>query len=156
MGNDSNLLIILYVQIMPDDFVMQLLRFWEWQWLPAQPCQMLPQIQVMPLSSLRISLADNVQLSLQAWFIQRPAVCHPYHHVKGRQQIQKTLQRGHSAFSEYMGHNCPVYPVIRVKQPTLAWFRTDVAPLFVHFSADNDVTPRLYTRGYWLRPEFFK
>ena len=26
-GNDSNLLIVLYVQIMPDDFVMQLHRF---------------------------------------------------------------------------------------------------------------------------------
>nr|UMW91561.1 putative sugar ABC transport system, periplasmic binding protein YphF precursor [Escherichia coli] len=30
---------------------------------------MLPQIQVMPLNSLRISLADYVQLSLQAGFI---------------------------------------------------------------------------------------
>ena len=27
LGNDSNLLIVLYVQIMPDDFVMQLHRF---------------------------------------------------------------------------------------------------------------------------------
>ena len=44
---------------------------------------MLPQIQVMPLNSLRISLADYVQLSLQAGFIQRPAIRHPYHHVKG-------------------------------------------------------------------------
>ena len=26
-GNDSNLLIVFYVQIMPDDFVMQLHRF---------------------------------------------------------------------------------------------------------------------------------
>ncbi len=31
---------------------------------------------------------------------------------------------------------------------------TDVAPLFVHFSADNDITARLYARGYRLRPEF--
>jgi len=29
-------------------------------------CQMLPQIQVMPLNLLRIPLADDVQLSLQA------------------------------------------------------------------------------------------
>jgi hypothetical protein len=35
------------------------------------------------LNSLRISLADYVQLSLQAGFIQRPAIRHPYHHVKG-------------------------------------------------------------------------
>ena len=41
-----------------------------------------PQIQVMPLNSLRISLADYVQLSLQAGFIQRPAIRHPYHHVR--------------------------------------------------------------------------
>ena len=27
VGNDSNLLIVIYVQIMPDDFVMQLHRF---------------------------------------------------------------------------------------------------------------------------------
>ena len=27
MGNDSNLLVVFYVQIMPDDFVMQLHRF---------------------------------------------------------------------------------------------------------------------------------
>ncbi|EQN87014.1 hypothetical protein G912_04891 [Escherichia coli UMEA 3122-1] len=27
IGNDSNLLIVFYVQIMPDDFVMQLHRF---------------------------------------------------------------------------------------------------------------------------------
>ncbi len=27
MGNDSNLLIVFYVQIVPDDFVMQLHRF---------------------------------------------------------------------------------------------------------------------------------
>lgn len=40
-------------------------------------------LQVMPLNSLRISLADYVQLSLQAGFIQRPAIRHPYHHVKG-------------------------------------------------------------------------
>ncbi|SXN59908.1 DNA gyrase subunit beta [Klebsiella pneumoniae] len=65
-GNDSNLLIVFYVQIVPDDFVMQLHRFGERQGLPAQPCQMLSQIQVVSLNSLRISLADNVQFSLQA------------------------------------------------------------------------------------------
>ena len=71
-GNDSNLLIVFYVQIMPDDLVMQLHRFWERQWLPSQPCQMLSQIQIMSLNALSVTLADNVQLSLQAWFIQRP------------------------------------------------------------------------------------
>ena len=87
-GNDSNLLIVFYVQIMPDDFVMQLHRFWERQRLPSQPCRVLPQIQVMPLTLLRISLADNVQFSLQAWFIKRPAIRHPYHDLKGRQQAR--------------------------------------------------------------------
>ncbi|ENG88966.1 hypothetical protein EC178850_3603, partial [Escherichia coli 178850] len=47
---------------------------------------MLSQIQVMPLNSLSVTLADNVQLSLQAGFIQRPAIRHPYHDLKGRQQ----------------------------------------------------------------------
>ncbi len=58
---------------------------------------MLSQIQVMPLNALSVTLADNVQLSLQAGFIQRPAIRHPYHHLKGRQQAQKTLQRGQRA-----------------------------------------------------------
>ena len=47
-------------------------------------------------------------------------------------------------------------PVIRVKQPALARFSPDIAPLFAHFRADDDVTARLYARGYRLRPEFFK
>lgn len=141
---------------MPDDFVMQIHRFWERQRLPSQPCQVLPQIQVMPLNSLRISLADYVQLSLQAGFIQRPAIRHPYHHVKGWQQAHKTPQRRHSAFTEYVRNNRLPEPVIRVKQPALARFSPDVSPLFVHFRADDDVTARLYARGYRLRPEFFK
>ncbi|SRU90196.1 integrase for IS21, orfA [Shigella sonnei] len=50
----------------------------------GQRCKVNFAIQVMPLNSLRISLADYVQLSLQAGFIQRPAIRHPYHHcVKG-------------------------------------------------------------------------
>ena len=31
VGNDSNLLVVFYVQVMPDDFVMQLHRFGERQ-----------------------------------------------------------------------------------------------------------------------------
>nr|QIZ19107.1 hypothetical protein pRT18-1_294k_tetX_00012 [Escherichia coli] len=117
---------------------------------------MLSQIQVMSLNALSVTLADNVQLSLQAGFIQRPAIRHPYHDLKGRQQAQKTLQCGQSAFTEYVRHNRLPEPVIRVKQPALARFSPDVSPLFVHFRADDDVTARLYARGYRLRPEFFK
>ena len=117
IGNDSNLLIVFYVQIVPDDFVMQLHRFGERQGLPSQPCQMLSQIQVMSLNALSVTLADNVQLSLQA---QRSAIRHPYHDLKGRQQAQKTLQCGQSAFTGYVRHNRLPYPVIRVKQPALA------------------------------------
>ena len=58
---------------------------------------MLSQIQVMSLNALSVTLADNVQLSLQAGFIQQPAIRHPYHDLKGRQQAQKTLQRGKRA-----------------------------------------------------------
>ena len=79
-----------------------------------------------------------------------------YTNLKGRQQAQKTLQCGQSAFTEDVRHNRPPYPVIRVKQPALARFSPDVSPLFVHFRADDDVTARLYARGYRLRPEFFK
>ncbi len=53
-----------------------------------------------------------------------------------------------------MRNNLLPEPVIRVKQPALARFSPDVSPLFVHFRADDDVTARLYARGYLLRPEF--
>ncbi len=62
----------------------------------------------------------------------------------------------HSAFTEYVRNNRLPETVIRVKQPALARFSPDIAPLFVHFSADNHITARLYARGYRLRPEFFK
>lgn len=66
------------------------------------------------------------------------------------------LIRHHRAFTEYVRNNRLPEPVIRVKQPALARFSPDIAPLFVHFRADDDVTARLYARGYRLRPEFFK
>ena len=66
------------------------------------------------------------------------------------------LIRRPSVFTEYVRHNRLPEPVIRVKQPALARFSPDVSPLFVHFRADDDVTARLYARGYRLRPEFFK
>ncbi len=58
---------------------------------PSQPVPgAASQIQVMPLNSLRISLADYVQLSLQAGFIQRPAIrSHPYH----RQRVTRLIRR---------------------------------------------------------------
>ncbi len=66
-------------------------------------------------------------------------------------------QRRHSAFTEYVRSNRLPEPVIRVKQPAaLARFSPDVSPLFVHFRADDDVTARLYARGYRCRAEFFK
>ncbi len=58
--------------------------------------------------------------------------------------------------NEYVRNNRLPETVIRVKQPALARFSPDIAPLFVHFRADDDVTARLYARGYRLRPEFFK
>ena len=75
---------------------------------------MLPQILVMPLNSLRISLADNVQFSLQAGFIKRPAIRHPYHDLKGRQQARKTLQRGQSTLTKDACHHRPAHPAIKL------------------------------------------
>ncbi len=70
--------------------------------------------------------------------------------------LLRSPQRRHSAFTEYVRNNRLPEPVIRVKQPALARFSPDVSPLFVHFRADDDVTARLYARGYRLQPEFFK
>ncbi|SRI15453.1 nitrite extrusion protein 2 [Shigella sonnei] len=76
--------------------------------------------------------------------------------IQGASLAHKTPQRRHSAFTEYVRNNRLPETVIRVKQPALARFSPDIAPLFVHFRADDDVTARLYARGYRLRPEFFK
>lgn len=35
------------------------------------------------------------------------------------------------------------HPVTGVKQPSLMGFASDVVPLFIHFSTDNDVTGRI-------------
>ena len=106
---------------------------------------------LMPLNSLRISLADYVQLSLRAGFIQRPAIRHPYHHVKGDSRL---IRRPSVAIVR--SPNTCATTVFRSQQPALARFSPDIAPLFVHFRADNHITARLYARGYRLRPEFFK
>lgn len=75
---------------------------------------------------------------------------------KGDSRLIRRPSVRHSAFTEYVRNNRLPEPVIRVKQPALARFSPDIAPLFVHFRADDDVTARLYARGYRLRPEFFK
>ena len=116
---------------------------------------MLPQIQVMPLNSLRISLADYVQLSLQAdSYSGQPSVIH----ITTSKGDSRLIRRPSVAIvrSPNTCANRLPEPVIRVKQPALTRFSPDVAPLFVHFRADDDVTARLYARGYRLRPEFFK
>ena len=61
---------------------------------------MLSQIQVMSLNALSVTLADYVQLSLQAGFIQRPAIRHPYHHVFG-ERTMATLGRLMSLLSPF-------------------------------------------------------
>lgn len=155
-GNDSNLLIALYREVVPDDLIMQFHRLWEWQWFPSQPCQMLSEIQIMPLNSLSITLTDNVKLILQPWFIQRPSICHPHYYLKGRQQIQKTLQGCYRPFPKDMSHNTPAYLVIGIEQPAMTWLRPNVAPLLIHFCADNHIAPWMYPRRYWTGPEFFK
>ena len=58
---------------------------------------MLSQIQVMSLNALSVTLADYVQLSLQAGFIQRPAIRHPYHDLKGRQHSSVARVRSPAA-----------------------------------------------------------
>ncbi len=114
----------------------------------------LPQIQVMPLNALSVTLADYVQLSLLAGFIQRPASVIHITTSKGDSRLIRRPSVAIVRSTEYVRNNRLPEPVIRVKQPALARFSPDIAPLFVHFRADDDVTARLYARGYRLRPEF--
>ena len=131
---------------MPDDFVSAAPPILRTTATSVPAVRVLPQIQVMPLNSLRISLADYVQLSLQAGFIQRPAIRHPYHHVKGDSRLIRrpsvAIVRSPNACATTVFRRLSR----RVKQPALARFSPDVSPLFVHFRADDDVTARLYAR----------
>ncbi len=116
---------------------------------------MLPQIQVMPLNALSVTLADYVQLPF--WrdsYSGQPSVIH----ITTSKGDSRLIRRPSVAIvrSPNTCANRLPEPVIRVKQPALARFSPDVSPLFVHFRADDDVTARLYARGYRLRPEFFK
>ena len=142
---------------MPDDFVMQLHRFWERQRLPSQPCEVLPQIQVMPLNSLRISLADYVQLSLQAGFIQRPAIVIHITTSKGDSRLIRRPSVAIVRFTNTCAATVFREPVIRVKQPALARFSPD-QPHCSSISAQTvtSLPGTTCARGYRLRPEFFK
>nr|WLE93402.1 hypothetical protein JCDNAKDM_00187 [Escherichia coli] len=98
------------------------------------------------------------------------AVAESFFQLLKRERIKKkiygTREEARSDIFDYIemfynskrrhGSSDQMSPVIRVKQPALARFSPDVSPLFVHFRADDDVTARLYARGYRLRPEFFK
>ncbi|WKB06285.1 hypothetical protein QU831_12710 [Escherichia coli] len=53
-----------------------------WQALPEE-LRLSPHRYLATNSPQGPWCADYVQLSLQAGFIQRPAIRHPYHHVKG-------------------------------------------------------------------------
>ena len=151
--------IVFYVQIMPDDFVSAAPTpdFENDSDFRPSHCQVLPQIQVMPLNSLRISLADYVQLFPSGGI--HTAASHPSS-ISPRQRVTAGSIRRPSVAIVRSPNTCATNrlpePVIRVKQPALARFSPDVSPLFVHFRADDDVTARLYARGYRLRPEFFK
>ncbi len=124
---------------MPDDFVMQLHRFWERQRLPSQR-RVLPRFRFMPLNSLRISLCWLMQFSFRRIHSGQPSVIH-ITTSKG-DSTHKTPQRRHSAFTEYAQQPSSGARHTR-KQPALARFSPDIAPLFVHFSADNHITVRL-------------
>ena len=66
-------------------------------------------------------LADNVQFSPSG--VIHKAASHPVIHTTTSKADNgpKTLQRGQRAFTEYVRHSRPPYPVIRVlKQPALA------------------------------------
>ena len=90
---------------------------------------------------------------LQAGFIQRPAIRHPYPHVKG----DSRLIRRPSVAIVRSPNTCAttVFGACHTRKNSQRWRSCfDVSPLFVHFRADDGVTARLYARGYRLRPEF--
>ncbi len=152
-GNDSNLLIVFYVQIMPDDFVMQLHRFCERQRLPSQPCRCCLRFRLC--RSIRCVYRLLITCSFpfrRDSYSGQPSVIH----ITTSKGDSRLIRRPSVAIvrSPNTCANRLPEPVIRVKQPALARFSPDVSPLFVHFRADDDVTARLYARGYRLRPEF--
>ncbi len=100
--------------------------------------------------SLRISLADYVQLSFRRdSYSGQPSVIH----ITTSKGDSRLIRRPSVAIvrSPNTCNNRLPEPVIRVNSQR---WRAPTSPLFVHFRADDDVTARLYARGYRLRPEF--
>ncbi len=138
---------------MPDDFVMQLHRFCERQRLPSQPCQCCLRFRLC--RSIRCVYRLLITCSFpfrRDSYSGQPSVIH----ITTSKGDSRLIRRPSVAIvrSPNTCANRLPEPVIRVKQPALARFSPDVSPLFVHFRADDDVTARLYARGYRLRPEF--
>ncbi len=88
----------------------------------------------MPLNSLRISLADYVQLPFRRDSCSgQPSVIH-ITTSKGDSRLHTSASVAIVRFTEYVRNNRLPEPVIRVKQPALARFSPDVSPLFVRFA----------------------
>ena len=106
---------------MPDDFVACSSTDFEndSDFRPSRA--VLPQIQVMPLNSLRISLADCVQLSRRDSYSGQPSVIH----ITTSKGDSRLIRRPSVAIVR-SPNTCAttVFPetVIRVKQPALARF----------------------------------
>ena len=116
LGNDSNLLIVFYVQIMPDDLVMQLHRFLRTTVtsVPALP-DVVSRFRLCRSMRWSVTLADNVQLSFRRdSYSGQPSVIHTTT-SKADSRLRRRSS-GQSAFTED-APNRPPYPVIRVKQP---------------------------------------
>ncbi|SWX79869.1 Uncharacterised protein [Klebsiella pneumoniae] len=141
-GNDSNLLIVFYVQIMPDDFRPSRARCC----LRFRLCRSIRCVYRLLITCSFPFRRDS--------YSGQPSVIH-ITTSKGDSRLIKRPSVGIVRSPNTCANRLPE-PVIRVKQPALARFSPDIAPLFVHFRADDDVTARLYARGYRLRPEFFK
>ncbi len=97
----------------------------------------LQQVLMMSRHNLRAPLANNGSVLEQSTPNQWPEW-----DVPGGQLTTKG-----GVLEIYMGH---------YMREWLAELGMVTSALFVHFSADNHITARLYARGYRLRPEFFK
>ncbi len=153
MGNDSNLLIVFYVQIMPMTLSCSSTDFENDSHCPSRArCCLRFRLCRSIRCVYRLLITCSFPFRRDSYSGQ-PSVIH----ITTSKGDSRLIRRPSVAIVRHRMHarnNRLPEPVIRVKQQALARFSPDVSPLFVHFRADDDVTARLYARGYRLRPEF--
>ena len=99
---------------------MHIVFFRETDRLAAQPLDVRPEIQVLPLDLLRLFLCDCMLLRRYVLLIRFPIVCIIVFYIQVSQFAHKLLARGVVTLADLEGQNLTALPAVRVPKPPLA------------------------------------